>query len=539
MMREFKSLEIQFPAGGLVMATSLRNQPPNTTVDCLNVRAYERFSGRNRGSQREGIAKYCPSLVNSTNPIQSLNSITATYQDLYAGNTIRSNPIIAVAGGKVAKLDTTGVTAVTGGAGALSALPSQIFSAKLFNQIFYVDGYNFRIYDAPTNSITNWLPSAGALPRNGFDTPCLIESWRGRIVVSGIQTDSQNWFMSAQGDATNWNYSPVPTQETMAVAGNCTKFGTGADPIRSIIPVSDQLIYFGCDHSLWQMTGDPASDGRMDIVSEHIGTAYGRPWCVSPEGVVYFMGSRGSVYELAPGNQPKRMTASTIDPELFDIDLSRNAVRMVWNDREMGFHLFITPYASATTTHYYYDVRNQSWWRDRYDTNGQNPYTVHLFDGDGFADRQILLGCNDGYVRKISQGATNDDGTAINSYVWLGPIQIEDGTIPFVLSELQAVLGADSDSVNFDVFVGNGAESAKQPDSVLTGFLLGDGSHLITTSANFSGTFLPLRSFVSNPRTRALACYVRLRNSTLDKRWTLETLRARLNVASTSKRRKL
>ena len=50
--------------------------------------------------------------------------------------------------------------------------------------------------------------------------------YRGRIVMSGLETDPQNWFMSAAGNPLDWDYNPTPFVGTQADAGNTNQGGT-------------------------------------------------------------------------------------------------------------------------------------------------------------------------------------------------------------------------------------------------------------------------------------------------------------------------
>src|SRR5581483_8833081 len=132
--------------------------------------------------------------------------------------------------------------------------------------------------------------------------PRLLCAWRNRMVLSGLPADPQDYFMSAAGDATDYDYNPAPSVETQAVAGNLTPAGLVPDTVTALVPYSDDVLIFGCDSHVYQMTGDPMAGGRIDLVSDGTGMAWGNAWCKAPDGTVYFMGSRGRVYQMAPGS---------------------------------------------------------------------------------------------------------------------------------------------------------------------------------------------------------------------------------------------
>lgn len=546
-MRKRVPLDIPFPTGGLNNASTRRDQATRTTIACQNMRPYDARTGILRGAQRPGTVKYVSTQINSTARIQCLDHVATVQTGAGAASSlsIRTVTSIAVAGGTVKKFTSSAVSAVTNGTTALDTTIPMIFSTPLYGKIYFADGTNKKYYDPSTNTVSTWTESAGTLPIDSSNRPRLIETWRGRIVLAGIKTDPHNWFMSAVGDATNWDYVPAVEVETQAVAGNNSSAGKIGDTINSMIPYNDDVLVFGCDHSIWQMTGDPMAGGRVDLISDITGMAWGRPWCKGPAGEIYFFGSRGGVFRLAPGQSPERMTVGTVDEEMATIDLNAFAVRMEWNDRELGFHVFISPLAGGGIGyHYYYCARTKSWWKDLFAEPLHNPVATHVYDGDEAGDRALLLGSNDGYIRRWTTTANSDDGTAIDSFVMLGPLQIGDGFQSFVLTDLQSVLGDNSATVDFYVYAGNSAEHVFSDDNgnetVLDGFLMSDSAQLILTAEtilSFSGTLAPVRSVCHQPRVRGNAVYVKLRNDNLDETWSFESLRCVAMVPESSRGR--
>ena len=53
-------IDIPFPVKGLHLIAPISQQPPATTIDAENVRAFDPRTDRNRGAQRSGIEKFCP-----------------------------------------------------------------------------------------------------------------------------------------------------------------------------------------------------------------------------------------------------------------------------------------------------------------------------------------------------------------------------------------------------------------------------------------------------------------------------------------------
>ena len=422
---------------------------------------------------------------------------------------------LAVHGGMVREFDDLDWTNVTdGGTLAVPALERNapvIFSAQLGSNLFYADGRSAQYYKSETRAITTWTPTSGTLPIDSAGKrPTLIENWRGRIVMSGTEADPSEWYMSKVADPFDWNYAPDTITETQAVAGVNSPAGKSPDVIRCIIPVSDDILIFGCDHSIWQMTGDPMLGGRLDEIIDGVGTPWGRPWCRGTSGEFYVFGTRGGVYRGYPGQSVTKITEGRFEERMNNINLNTNLVRLVWNERERGVHVFVTPLTvgDSSNEHYFYDTRTNSWWIDKFGNANHDARAVHVFDGDDAADRAILLGGADGYIRKWDVTASDDDGTAISSHVYFGPILPRAlGTVN--VNEIRTMLAKGSSDVTMSVFRGNNAEDAYNQTTPL-----------------YTSTFSAGRNVSERRRAQGHAIYLKLSNTTASQTWAMELLQA-------------
>ena len=443
------------------------------------------------------------------NIIQDLTSIVYAVDAAYAATAVNWRNIkrVAVCNGTVETFTTSGFTTPTNGSGALNASAPRIFSAALFDRLYFADGTSTKFYNLTTNTVSTWTASSGSLPDDGTYKPRLVELWGGRIVLSGLPKDPHNWFMSAMNNADNWDYSPSTTVETQAVAGNNSNAGKVGDIINCMIPYSDDLLIFGCDHSIWQLSGDPMSGGRIDRISDMTGMSFGRPWAKTPGGAIYFWGSRGGVYRMLPGGQPERLSADRIDERLSTVDIENVLVTMSWDDRTQGLHIFISPLTAAATTHYYYDARNDAFWPDQFGSTSHDPIAVHLFDGDDPADRSLILGGRDGYIRKIDVTADDDDGEDIDSYVFIGPVKLTQNR-SFRVDEIQVLMGDNSDGARLELYVGNTVEGAFNSTSVA-----------YETDRLVAGRNRSIR-----PRRRGHAAFIKIANDLPDSHWSYESM---------------
>jgi hypothetical protein len=551
MAREQQIMTIGWPSKGINEDTPYGEQPPKTTRDCKNVRLYDTFEDRARGGNRGGLVRYVNAQANGTNRIQDIQKTTITTVSAQAKGALsnRELRVICVSAGKAYRFDSGSFVTIDANTALMDLNAPIIFSTEFFGgNIYYSDGKNDVYYNSSNNAIESWAASAGSLPANGVYRPRLIETWRGRIVESGLKNDPHNWFMSAVGDATDWDYAPTPETATQAIAGNNSLAGKVGDKINCLIPYSDDILIFGCDHTIWQMTGDPMEGGRIDQITSITGMSYGRPWTIDPQGTIYFFGSRGGVYRMAPGQAPERMSLNRIEQRLRNIDLDANIVRLEWDDRDIGVRVYITNISSdgEEREQYWWDARSDSWWADQYASKLFNPTGILSYDGDDATDRVLLLGGQDGYIRYEDQSSTTDDTEDLDTEVWIGPVQVNNGEIPFVIKEVQGILGPSSGDVSIRVYGSEAPEVIQIGNEELLledglGFLLDeDGQKLLTeTDANapFVSVLDATRSVAHYPRVRGFAAYIKL--STTNKQWALERLHVKLSTITSSRGRRL
>lgn len=287
----------------------------------------------------------------------------------------------------------------------------------------------------------------------------IIGIYRGRIVMSGLRTDPQNWFMSAVDDATDWDYSPATVSQTQAVAGNASNAGKLGDVVTALVPYSDDLMIIGGDHTLWAMRGDPAAGGMIDNLSYQTGIAGAEAFAWDPEGNLYFFGS-GALWKMGAGaTSLENLSQNHMDDTFAAINYATNRVRLLWDNEEKGLHLYFTPTGQPTTSsdHYFWDLRTGSFWRDQLPVTF-GPTAVLVYDADDPNDRAVLLGGFDSYIRYVDIDGLDDDGTVIASHVDFTPIVFAGDLTNTRLIELTPILASDSSSVTLKVYASHTAE---------------------------------------------------------------------------------
>ena len=521
-----KISDLHFPFGGLDVAHPYSKQPnvqvpfngnyARTAAIGVNVRSFEPVQNRSRGGSRSGLTKYIAALPGGVTWItQLLDSIVTTegvpVQLSQSGRIVTA---VAVSQGNVF-FAAAGAIAWTEAANATPNAPPLNFSGLMFSapcnqKLWFADGINYCFFDPSTGSVQPWTASAGLLPVDSDNnTPRLICSWRDRIVLSGLINDPQDIFFSQQGDPTNWDYAPLSPSPIDAFALNLGPTGQVGDVVTALIPYSTDVMVCGTDHEIFIINGDPQAGGQVDLVTDAIGMAFGESFTKDPYGTLYFFSNRCGIYSLVPGNNPQRIS-QPIEFLLQNVDTGNNGIRLIWDDRTQGLHVFITALdAPAPAQHFFWEMRANAWWVDEFADDTMNPLCCCTFDGNFASDRVILIGSWTGYVRAVDSTAVDDDGVPINSQVFVGPL-LSPNQDTMLVKDLQAVLGAASGSVSFAVYAAETAELALASAPVVT------------------GTWNAARNFLTPIRRANHALYVAISASNS---WSLEQIRVRLSTS--------
>lgn len=504
---------------------SLTDGSVTTSANCFGggVTAVHDISCDNAGFLtlfRNGVASNDIMGVNST--LTTIWGPTTFANTTHSGASVNQGPapsdtptvgtrlvrFLAVSNGEVRLFDSTGSTAITNGASFNPTAPA-IFAAQNGLDLYFADGSGtYRYYNHNTNAIATWTPTAGSLPVDSNKiTARLITTWRGRTVLSGIIGDPGNWFMSAINDPLDWDYAPTTASLQDAVSGSTSETADlMSDIINGVMAYNNDIMVFFGDHSIFQMTGDPMNGGTLDLLVEGIGAAFGRAFCRDGVGNLYFFSTHCGVYAFTPGTPQPVKISQNIDFRLQAVDLSTNIIRMAYDHRMQGLWLFITPLDQVTATmHYFFDIRTKGWFPIKFGAKALDPFVVQVMDADDPDDRMIMMGGTDGKIRIMSLDATTDDGYAISSYVFIGPLttQIQAAVL---LRDLQAYMAETSGSVTWSIYHGDHPENA-----------------LLSTPYS-GGTWTAGRNASNQVQRIGHAFYIKLASTNA---WELETIVAR------------
>jgi len=516
---------VHMPLAGVNVVAPFSKQPNRPIFEDLyartcrlgvNVRGYEPNRERLRGGRRSGLIKTVLSPVVQNWVLQNLDvAVFIAHEEeeiMQVSQSGRVVLLVVVCQGNISTARPgdevwTPALNLTGDTPPLN-FDGLVWSTSLNQKMYFADGVNEVVYDPRTNQTERWEATAGTLPRDiQNNTPRIIETWRGRLALSGLLDDPENWFLSAVNDGTDFDYFPAESTPTQAIAGNTGPQGFTGDAITGFVPYTDDVLLIGGDHTLNMMSGDPGLGGTIDVISKSIGMAFGRAWCMDSYGNVYFFSNRTGIYIFRPGQQPVRISQA-IEPIIQNTDTGANGIRLIWDDRAQGFHTFITPLDQprAGVQHLFYGQRTGDWWLDEFENPNHNPLTCCTFDGNEPGDRVALIGGWDGYVRSISPEATTDDGYKIESEVTIGPI-LTPNLDELLLKDMQAVLGEESGDVTYSIHMGATAEQA------------------LTRAPVAQGTWKAGRNMTDLVRRAGHAFYIRITSTNT---WAMESIRLRV-----------
>jgi hypothetical protein len=344
---------------------------------------------------------------------------------------------------------------------------------------------------AGTTYVLSWTSSYYGIPPLGCPLCC---TYRGRLVLAG---PGAVWYMSRVLNPNDWDYGYDP-------AGTSTSTGGIPEPILALMPHSDDYLIFGCERSLWLLTGDPAYGGQITALSRDIGVLGPGAWCNLPDGSIVLL-SRDGLYQIPAGAQghPQPISRPKLPAELLDVDWVGNTISMSYDVQARGIHVSVTPIAGTAGLHYFIDMTAGGFWPVVFGANGHQPTAMVRYATDSTVPAQVILGSFDGYLRDYSATATadvnaNDTTTAIASLVCYGPFRIGGPGYIGEILQIAADLDPNGQGVAWGVFQGDTAQAAVQAAVTAA----------IASGATWKGTWSAGANHVQYPRASGAALVI-------------------------------
>lgn len=356
--------------------------------------------------------------------------------------TVGSYTIATVAAGALT-LDTSGSTASTSCTFRIVRMP--------------------KIYSPLTLGLSRWTATTGK--GNVPNQSRVLARYRERMVLC----ESNQWYMSRQGDPLDWFYGKSNQDAKRAMTGSLADSGVPGDTITALANSNDDYLLMFCPTSTWLLVGDPAYTGQLKNISETIGCVGSKAWCYGVAGEVYFLSRGGLAIMRGATATPELLGLGKIPRELTNVNAELYTVSLVYDLQEHRVYIFITdPNSNRAGTHWCFDVRTESFWPLQFPSSIQ-PTAAYYYTSQLPEDSCVILGCRDGYLRRFDRYCDTDDGNSFNSYVVYGPIELGSGYRQGRIDELIADVARLSRNVTWQLRVGNNAEAAFRATAATSG----------------------------------------------------------------------
>jgi hypothetical protein len=525
------TMTLHFPFGGVDRSDAFCKQEPRevlkgfwgrTTSSAMNVRNYD-VQDRLRGGSRPGLSKkfsdrpadfivqHIACMVVEGTPVQFSNSGRVVY-------------VIEVAQGNVyyRPMGDDSWTAATNSSGGTPPLnfTGIMQSSACVQKLWFADGTNYVFFDPETGVVDDWVASAGTLPKDADNNfPRLICTWRGRIITSGLLKRGQAVYGAAVDNPLDYDEAPAIPTATMAWSFTTGKEGQIGDTVTGLCPFTDDVLIVFCSGSILIVRGDPADGGKRDFITDEIGAAWGKAWCRTPEGNIYFVSNKLGIYIMRPNSLPQRIS-QPIEQLVAAKNTGDLQILLEYDEAGQCIHIFYSPIDDPQDAeHLTYELRTNAWQPLKFANNNHNPLAVCTFDGNEVGDRVMAMGGWDGYTRYFDPDAEDDDGTPIDSWVLIGPLLTANAD-EVMIHDLQAILGDESGDVFYDVLDASTAESLATASE--------DTDFWSTVkAADHEGTFEAGRNYTHPARHSGHALGVRLASR---KRWSMEQIRCTMST---------
>ena len=369
-----------------------------------------------------------------------------------------------------------------------------------------------KVLDPVTQAANLIVETAGTVP--GGST--VVAVYRDRAVWA----KDRAWYMSRQGDHTDYNYGAGAEDVQRAVAGAVAEAGQPGNSIIALAPGGDDYLVLFSDESTWVLRGDPAYGGQIDAVSRTVGAIGPHSWTHGPSGEIYFL-SKSGLFALPPGagGVPQPVSEQKLPRDLKDADYDNSEVSVVYDSIQGGIYIFVTPRSQLVGKHYWYDFSTQSFWPLSFSNLSQQPFGAVAYSSNPTEERAVTLLAQDGFIREFvtNDSVKDDDGTSVDSHLVLGPFNTAGASnLEGLISEIHGIIDLDaSASVTMQIYTGDTAEAARDAAT-------------LATSPRYSTVFTAGRTRPKHPRVRANSFCVRL---SCTGQWAYEGLMARMSSA--------
>lgn len=350
----------------------------------------------------------------------------------------------------------------TGGDLGAGALPGERpWSATLYGVTIIGDGRKYRVYDAANRTLRDFAASVkGYLPPRAK----LALAHRGRLFL-GAADNPYALYACRYGDVFDWDLGPIFEDAAQAVAGTTSSQGRVPERLTALMPLGDDVLLIGTSRKQYALTGDLGEGGRLDLVDQSNGVAFGYAWCVGTVGLYYFSANGG--LWVRNGQGARLLSASKVQRRLEDIDQRTHRIELAYRWQDRTVHIFVIPLGrfEGGIRHHVYEEPTNAFHMDVFGGGVMRQVTtVATLDGGSAAERTLMLGFADNEIRKFSSAAEDDDAIPIASHVLAGPLLPPEQMLEGSVRAIYAHLASDSGPVEVGI---RASEAADVPGPIV------------------------------------------------------------------------
>lgn len=504
-----RTLEVQFPRGGVVRRFAYPEQPPFTTPDAKNVWPTQWVSGREQGGVRPGLA--------SVSGVSSLGTAANWCPAVwYASSALHRGAAIATTSGAwTVESDATDTQQIS------QTCSSGFQTVAVLNQVLF-------LADAGATTVYKNLNTAatGSLTTTGWPTTTagcgIVVAALDRLFAAASPTNPNIVYASAIGNGLD--------MDTTAALGASKAYATGGsrgvinEAVTSLIPHSSGCLLIGCLDSTYIIRGNLEGGGELDQISSTLGPLMQSAWCQDGQGNTW-MFTRDGLYRLSKGcglDPLESVSRERLPDELVAIDPGGgDTLAMGYDRRFRGIH--ISAKIDSVESSWFFDMQNANggFWPCEYGAAVQCFPQVAGLAASSTSVSEVMPIIS-GTAKQFDRSSTSE---SIDSYLWLGPFKMGQGNQEGILTAVDAVLAADESgystdagTIAWEIYTGDSPQEAYNSSAAFT------GTSWSTDALNFT----------QNPCVTGNAFYIKLIDSS-NSRWTVPD-EITLTINSTGRR---
>lgn len=357
-------------------------------------------------------------------------------------------------------------------------------------------------------------------------------NYRGRAVLSGNDIYPHQWYMARQLNPWDWAYVALDAQTP--VAGNNTDAGEVGDIIVSVTSYKDDYLLFGCASEMHCLTGDPAEGGSLYEIDLTVGMYGPKSYTFDKDGNFYFMGTDGIGVLKSRDLVLTNLSQASIPNLLKDegLDQGTHRVTLGYDPIRKGIAVCMTKLSDGTNSNYWLDIASGGFFPESYPAVCA-AYSQLYYKATDQTYKDLLFGCQDGYIRHFDDTAKSDVTTAGIAAI------VSDVLMPVMdMSEEDEDGQGRMNSLTLVTAGGRASGSFQDTDGVTLDIHTADDSETVVEDVMDGATPLVTRTYSGTGRQKRLRKKARgkwvgmvLKNSTANETWALGRLSVKIKIA--------